>query len=92
MRVHHSYGPAIVLFALAFASPVSAQSGLPSNVHVSPIYAELVESMADDSSTFDAQLRRIETAAGVTVYVEIVPRVIGARAKTRMVREAGQGQ
>ena len=59
MRVHHSYGPAIVLFIVAFASPASAQSWLPSNLHVEPIYRELVESMAEQSPTFRMQLARI---------------------------------
>ena len=87
MRVPHGYRLAIGLFVTAFASPVSAQPGLPSNLHVEPIYLDLVESMANQSSTFDAQLRRIAAAPGVTVYVDIIPRVIGARARTRMVRQ-----
>ena len=88
MRVHHSFGPAIVLFIVAFASPASAQSWLPSNLHVEPIYRELVESMAEQSPTFRMQLARIAVERGLTIDVGVVPRVIGARARTRMVRQA----
>jgi hypothetical protein len=85
MRIHYS-SPAIVLCILSLTSPAFAQSALPPNLKVAPIYRELVESMAAQSPTFQAQLLRIATAHGVTVRVEVVPHIIGARAMTRMVR------
>jgi hypothetical protein len=51
------------------------------------LYLEFVEAMADHSPTFEAQLSRIATEPGVEVHVAIVPRVMGARARTRMVRD-----
>jgi hypothetical protein len=52
------------------------------------MYREFVEAIADYSPTFEAQLMRIATTVGVNVHVEIVPRVVGARARTRIVRDA----
>lgn len=86
MRIHYS-SPAIVLCILSLTSPAFAQSALPPNLQVAPIYRELVESMAAQSPIFQAQLLRIATAAGVTVHVEVVPHIVGARAMTRMVRQ-----
>jgi hypothetical protein len=52
------------------------------------MYREFVQTIAGHSPTFDAQLMRIAATPGLAVHVEIVPRVVGARARTRMVREA----
>ena len=68
-------------------SPAHAQLALPSNLHVAPMYREFVEAIADHSPTFEEQLMRIDAATGVDVHVAIVPRVLGARARTRMVRD-----
>jgi hypothetical protein len=64
-----------------------AQSTLPSNLHVAPMYRDLVESIANRSRTFKAQLLRIANAHGATVHVEIVQHIMGARAMTRMERQ-----
>jgi hypothetical protein len=78
---------AVLICILLLHSPAHAQFALPSNFHVAPMYREFVEAIADHSPTFEAQLRRIGTAPGVEVHMEIVPRVIGARARTRMERD-----
>lgn len=78
---------AVVVCIFLLHSPAHAQLALPSNLHVAPLYLEFIEAMAEHSPTFEAQLRRIATAPGVEVFVAIVPRVIGARARTRMVRD-----
>ena len=78
---------AVVVCIFLLHSPAHAQLALPSNVHVAPIYREFVEAIADHSPTFEEQLMRIATAHGVDVHVAIVPRVMGARARTRMVRD-----
>ncbi len=78
---------AVVVCIFLLHSPAHAQLALPSNLHVAPMYREFVEAIADHSPTFEKQLMRIAAAAGVEVHVAIVPRVIGARARTRMVRE-----
>lgn len=88
MVVRQTHLLAAVLCILSLHSPAFAQLALPSNLHVAPVYRELVESMADQSPTFQAQLLRIATAAGVTVHVEFVQHIIGARAVTRMVRQS----
>lgn len=85
IRIHHL--ATVALCGLSLASPAFAQGTLPSNLHVAPMYRELVESMADHSPTFHGQLVRIATAPRVTVHVEIVQHIIGARAMTRMVRQ-----
>jgi len=77
----------VVICILLLHSPAHAQFALPSNVHVAPMYREFVEAIADHSPTFEAQLMRIATTVDVDVHVEIVPRVLGARARTRMVRD-----
>lgn len=78
---------AAVVCTFLLHSPAHAQLALPSNLHVAPIYREFVEAIADHSPTFEGQLMRIATATGVDVHVAIVPRVLGARARTRMVRD-----
>ena len=78
---------AVVVCTFLLHSPAHAQLALPSNLHVAPIYRNFVEAIADHSPTFEEQLMRIATAAEVGVHVAIVPRVLGARARTRMVRD-----
>ena len=87
MVMRHTHLLAVVLCIFSLRSPAFAQLALPSNLHVAPMYREMVESMADRSPTFQGQLLRIGTARGVTVHVEIVQHIIGARAMTRMVRQ-----
>jgi len=87
MVIPHTHPLAVVASILLLHSPAFAQVALPSNLHVTPIYREFVEAIADHSPTFEEQLRRIATAPGVEVHVEIVAHVLGARARTRMVRE-----
>lgn len=79
----------VVLFCLSFTPPASAQTTLPSNLRVSEIYRELVESISDRSPTFQAQLRRLEAEPDLMVYLDIVPRILGARARTRLARREG---
>ena len=80
---------AAMLFCLSLTSSVFAQTELPPNLHVADIYREFVQSIGDRSPTFEAQLRRIEAEPDVSVHLGIVPRVIGARAMTQMVRQNG---
>ncbi|HUP40558.1 MAG TPA: hypothetical protein VM115_10595 [Vicinamibacterales bacterium] len=87
MVVRHITVLGVALCILVLRSPAFAQLALPSNLHVAPMYQNFVASMADRSATFDAQLQCIASAEGVTVYLEVVPHVIGARARTRMVRD-----
>ena len=87
MVMRHTHLLAVVLCIFSLRSPAFAQLALPSNLHVAPMYREMVESMADRSPTFQGQLLRIGTARGVTVHVEIIQHIIGARAMTRMVRQ-----
>jgi hypothetical protein len=87
MVMRHIHLLAVVLCIFSLRSPAFAQLALPSNLHVAPMYREMVESMADQSPTFKAQLLRIANAPRVTVHVEIVQHIIGARAATRMVRQ-----
>jgi hypothetical protein len=87
MVMRHIHLLAVVLCIFSFRSPAFAQLALPSNLHVAPMYRGMVESMADRSPTFQGQLRRIGAAHGVTVHLEIVQHIIGARASTRMVRQ-----
>jgi hypothetical protein len=87
MRIPHIHRPAIVLCILSFTSPAFAQLALPSNFDVPTMYRELVESMADRSPTFRGQLQRIAAAPGLTIDLEVVPHIVGARAATRMVRQ-----
>jgi len=87
MVIRHIHLLAVVLGIFSFRSPAFAQLALPSNLHVAPMYREMVESIADRSPTFQGQLLRIGSARGVTVHVEIVQHIIGARAMTRMVRQ-----
>lgn len=77
---------AVIVLCLSLTPPASAQTALPSNLRVSEIYREFVESIGDSSPTFQAQLHRIEAEPNVTVDLEIVPRIIGARATTRFER------
>ena len=88
MRIPHIHCPAIVLCILSLASPAFAQFALPSNLDVSPIYRDLVESMADRSPTFRRQLQRIADEPRLTIDLDVVPHIVGARAVTRMVRKA----
>ena len=87
MVMRHTHLLAVVLCIFSLRSPAFAQNALPSNLHVAPMYREMVESMADRSPTSQAQLLRIANAPGVTVHLEIVQHIIGARALTRMVRQ-----
>ncbi len=87
MVVRHTHPLAFVACILSLHSPAFAQLALPSNLHVAPTYIEFVEAIADHSPTFKGQLRRIATARGVSVHVEIVAHVMGARARTRMVKD-----
>lgn len=87
MVIRYTHPLAILACILSLHSPAYAQPALPANFHVAPMYIEFVEAIADHSPTFEGQLRRIATAPGVAVYVDIVARVMGARARTRMVRE-----
>lgn len=89
MVIRHTHPLAVVACILSLHSPAFAQAALPSNLHVAPIYREFVEAIADHSPTFEGQLRRIADARDVAVHVEIVAHVIGARARTRMVRDTG---
>ena len=86
MRIHTHY-LAIALCSFSLASPASAQLTLPSNLHVTPIYLDLVESMAAQSQTFRQQLVRIGDEPGVFITLDVVPHIIGARAATRIVRQ-----
>jgi hypothetical protein len=86
MALRHTYPLAFVVCILSVHPPAFAQSALPSNLHVAPIYREMVESMADRSPTFQAQLTRIANAQEVTVHVDVVLRITGARAMTQMDR------
>jgi hypothetical protein len=79
---------AFVACILSLLTPAFAQPALPSNLHVSPVYHGLVESIARQSPTFQAQLVRIATAPDVTVHLDVVPRIAGARAVTEMVRQS----
>ncbi len=88
MRVHHIHRAAIALFILSLASPAFAQLGLPSNFDIAPIYRGLVESMAERSPTFRQQLLRIANEPHLTIDLDVVPHIVGARAMTRMVRQA----
>lgn len=90
MRIPHIHRPAIVLCILSFASPAFAQFALPSNFDVPTMYRELVESMADRSPTFREQLRRIASEPGLIIDLDVVPRIVGARAVTRMVRQTDE--
>lgn len=87
MRIRHIHRAAIVLCIVLSTSSAFAQSSLPSNLQMAPMYRELVESMADRSATFRRQLTRIASEPGLTIDLEFVPRIIGARAETRMVRQ-----
>ena len=78
---------AVVACILSLHSFAFAQTALPSNLHVTPIYRSLVESIAHQSPTFRAQLLRIANAPSVTVYLDVVPRVTGSRALTQMSRQ-----
>src|SRR5688572_25975664 len=85
MRIHHIYRPAVALCVLLWASAALAQSSLPPNLHLPSLYREVVESIAGRSATFREQLVRIAAEPRVTINLVFVPRIIGARAKTRMV-------
>jgi len=85
--LRYTHPLAVLACILSLHSPAYAQLALPAHFHVAPVYFEFVEAMAGHSPTFQAQLLRIATAPDVTVHLEIVPYVIGARARTRMMRE-----
>ena len=87
MRIHHIHLPAIVLCILLWASAASAQSSLPPNLQLPSIYCELVASIAERSATFRQQLMRIASEPRLTIDLAFVPRIVGARAKTVMVRQ-----
>ena len=72
------------LCGLWCTSPAFAE--LPANLQVPSLYRPLVESMAGQSPTFHRQLLRIAAEPGLTVELNVVPRIAGARAVTRMVR------
>jgi rhodanese-related sulfurtransferase len=74
--------------ALREPAAKAAQFPLPSNLNVTPIYREFVESMASRSPTFRRQLLRIAAEPRLTVDLEMVPatRSARARAKTSIVR------
>ena len=88
MFVQHIRGLAIAISILALHSPAFAQSALPSNLRVAPMYRALVESMADRSPTFRRQLLRIANEPQLTIDLDVVLRIVGARAVTQMVRQA----
>jgi hypothetical protein len=87
MVMRHTHLLAVVLCILSLRSPAFAQLALPSNLHVAPMYRELIESMAEQSPTFQGQLLRVASAPDVTVHVDVVPHIIGARAMTQMTRQ-----
>ena len=87
MRIHATHYLATVLCSLLLSSPAFAQLAVPSNLHVPPVYRELVESIAMRSATFRRQLSRVAEQPGLTIDLEVVPRIIGARAMTRIVRQ-----
>ena len=88
MILQHTRGFAIVLCILLSYSQAFAQSALPSNLQVAPVYRNLVASIADRSPTFRQQLLRIANERGLTIDLEVVPHIVGARAMTEMVRQA----
>jgi hypothetical protein len=88
MVMRHMHRLAITVCILSLGSPAFAQFALPSNLQVAPMYRELVESMAERSPTFRGQLLRIATAPRLTIDLDVVPHIVGARAVTRMVRHA----
>lgn len=51
MHTHPCPLAIVAVCGLSYASPAFAQLTLPSNLHVAPVYRELVESMADQSRT-----------------------------------------
>ena len=89
MRIPYTTCLAIMLCGLSLVSPAFAQSVLPSNLKVAPVYREFVESIGTQSATFRGQLDRIAAEPGLVVRVEVVPHIIGARAMTRIVRQGG---
>ena len=67
MILQHTRGFAIVLCILLSYSQAFAQSALPSNLQVAPVYRNLVASIADRSPTFRQQLLRIANEQGLTI-------------------------
>ena len=77
----------MTLLFLFSTPPAFAQSVLPSNLNVTFGVSGSCGVYADQSPTFRQQLLRVGAEDGLTIHIDVVPRIIGARATTRMVRQ-----